>query len=161
MTDTNFISSQPKDKSFAENTEIDSIQWKPSKNGSQYCQLDELGEPVRSQLKEEDKFTTKINGYRYTVKNYEVGWLVFRRDLKDIAGNIKKPYDINNISVGNINEIKIFTLDEANKHLNNNQNSFELFGFDPVKIVNDEIKVVMVKRIGSGSISNGEDNNGK
>jgi hypothetical protein len=161
MTDTSFISSQPKDKSFAENIEVDSILWKRSNNNSQYCRLDELGEPVRSRLKQEDKFTTKINDYRYTVKNYEAGWLVFRRDLKDIAGNIKKCHDINNISVGNINEIKIFTLDEANKHLNNNQNSFELFGFDPVKIVNDEIKVVMVKRIGSGSIYNGEDNNGK
>lgn len=158
MTDANIVSFQPPDESFAEKTvAADSIQWKPSKNGSQYCRLDELDEHTRSQLKLEDKFTTKIDGYRYTVKNYEVGWLVFRRDLGDIAGNIKKSRGYS--SSGNIAEIKVFTLDEANRQLCNNQNSFELFGGDPVKIVNNEIKVVMARRIGSQSSLNGGDSN--
>jgi hypothetical protein len=160
MTDASVVSSKPEDKSFAEKTvAADSIRWKPSKNGSQYCRLDELDEHARSQLKLEDKFTTKIDGYRYTVKNYEVGWLVFRRDLSDIAGNIKKSHEKNYTSSGNIAEIKVFTLDEANKQLCSNQSSFELFGSDPVKVVHDEIKVVMARRIGSTNSLNGEDSN--
>ena len=108
-------------------------------------------------LRQEDKFTITIAGFRYTVKDYNGKWLVFRRDLRDISSNIKKSYD--QTSSVNVIEIKVFTLDEANRQLCNNQNSFEPFGGDPVKIVNNEIKVVMARRIGSGSSLNGEDSN--
>jgi hypothetical protein len=125
--------------------------WRQSKNGSEYCHYIDLQESIRSQLQQEDKFTKTIAGFRYTVKNYDGKWLVFRRDL---AANMKKSYD--QTSSVNVIEIKVFTLDEANMQLRNNQNSFELFGSDPVKVVHDEIKVVMARRIG---LLNGEDNN--
>jgi hypothetical protein len=128
--------------------------WRQSKNGSEYCHYIDLQESIRSQLRQEDKFTTTIAGSRYTVKYYDGKWFVFRRDL---AATMKKYYD--HTGFGNVTEIKVFTLDEANKHLANNQNSYEIFGSDPVKIVNNEIKVVMARRIGYRSSLNGEDNN--
>jgi hypothetical protein len=134
----------------------DQSHWKASQNGSDFCHFKDLQEPIRSQLQQENRFTTTIDSYRYTVKDYDGKWLVFRRDLRDIAGKIKKSHDYT--SSGNVTEIKVFTLDEANKHLSNTQNSFELFGSDPVKIVDSEIKVVMARRIGSGSSLNGEYN---
>jgi hypothetical protein len=135
----------------------DQSPWKASQNASEFCQLDDLQESIRSQLRQEDKFTIKISGFRYTVKDYDGKWLVFRRDLRDIGSNIKKSRGYS--SSGNVIEIKVFTLDEANRQLCNNQNSYELFGSDPVKVVHDEIKVVMARRIGSTSPLNGEDNN--
>ena len=138
-------------------TYYDQSPWKASQNASEFCQLNNLQESIRSQLRQEDKFTTTIAGFRYTVKDYDGKWLVFRRDLKDIAGNVKKSRD--DTSSGNIAEIKVFTLDEANMELYNSQNSFELFGSDPVKVVHDEIKVVMARRTGSTSSLSGEDNN--
>jgi hypothetical protein len=131
--------------------------WKQSQNGSEYCHFIEIHESIRSQLQQEDKFTTTIAGFRYTVKDYDGKWLVFRRDLRDTPRKLKRSYK-NYTSPGNIAEIKVFTLDEANNHLSNNQNSFELFGSDPVKTVNNEIRVVMARRIGSRR-SNGEDSN--
>jgi hypothetical protein len=128
--------------------------WRQSKNGSEYCYYIDLQESIRSQLRQEDKFTATIAGSRYTVKYYDGKWFVFRRDL---AATMKKSYD--HTGSRNVTEIKVFTLDEANKHLSNSQNSFELFGSNPVKIVDNEIKVVMARRIGSGSLSNGEDGN--
>jgi hypothetical protein len=128
--------------------------WRQSKNGSEYCYYIDLQESIRSQLRQEDKFTTTIAGSRYTVKYYNGKWFEFRRDL---AATMKKSYD--HTGSGNVTEIKVFTLDEANKHLTKNQNSYELFGSDPVKIVDNEIKVVMARRIGAGSSLNGEDNN--
>ena len=108
-------------------------------------------------LRQEDKFTITQAGFRYTVKDYDGKWLVFRRDLRDIGSNIKKSCD--QTSSVNVIEIKVFTLDEANMQLCNSQNSFELFGSDPVKIVNNEVKVVMARRTGSTNSLNGEDNN--
>jgi hypothetical protein len=128
--------------------------WRQSKNGSEYCHYIDLQESIRSQLQQEDKFTKTIAGSRYTVKNYDGKWLVFRRDL---AANMEKSYD--QTSSVNVIEIKVFTLDEANMQLCNNQNSFELFGSDPVKVVHDEIKVVMARRIGSTNSLNGENSN--
>ena len=138
-------------------TDYDQSPWIASQNASEFCVLNDVQESIRSQLRQEDKFTITIAGFRYTVKDYDGRWLVFRRDLRDIGSNIKKSRGYS--SSGNVAEIKVFTLDEANRQLCNNQNSFELFGGDPVKIVNNEIKVVMARRIGSGSSLNGEDNN--
>ena len=138
-------------------TYYDQSPWKASQNANEFCQLNDLQESIRLQLRQEDRFTTIIDSYRYTVKDYNGKWLVFRRNLRDIIGNTKKSHDYG--SSKNITEIKVFTLDEANKHLTNDQNSYELFGSDPVKVVHDEIKVVMARRIGSTSSLNGEDNN--
>lgn len=139
------------------NYEDQLLSWNRSQNSSEYCQYYDLPENIRSQLPQEDRFTTTIDNYRYTVKDYDGKWLVFRRDLKDSGGNIKKSRDYT--SSGNIAEIKVFTLDEANMQLCNSQNLFELFGSDPVKIVNNEVKVVMARRIGSTNSLNGEDSN--
>jgi hypothetical protein len=135
-------------------TDYDQSPWIASQNASEFCQMNDVQESIRLQLRQEDRFTTTIDSYRYTVKDYNGKWLVFRRD---IGSNIKKSRGYS--SSGNVAEIKVFTLDEANKQLCNNQNSFELFGGDPVKIVNNEIKVVMARRTGSTSSLNGEDNN--
>jgi hypothetical protein len=143
MTDTNDISLQPKHKSFAENTETDSNQWKTSMNSSQYCRWDELREPDKSQLKQEDKFTKKIDGYRYTVKDYDGKWLVFRRNLEDVkAFNGYK----NSTNSSSISEIKVVPLNEANGYLRSENHEYHIFGNDPVKVIKDEIFVVMSKR---------------
>jgi hypothetical protein len=125
----------------------DQSHWRASQNGSDFCHFKDLQESSRSQLQQENKFTTVIDNHRYTVKEYDGKWLVFRRDLGDIARIPKRSYDRNYTTPRSNIEIKLFTLDEANEHLSDSQNSFELFGSDPVKIVNDEIKVVMVKTL--------------
>jgi hypothetical protein len=113
-------------------------QWRTSQNGSDFCRFEDLKEAIRSRLQQENKFTATIDNYRYTVKDYDGKWLVFRRDLRGTQKSHNKRYR-------NLVEIRVFTLDEANKRLNTDQNSFELFGSDPVKVINNKVCVVMAK----------------
>ena len=55
--------------------------WIQSQNGSEFCHFDDVPQAVRSQLRQEDKYTTTIHGFRYTVKEYDGKWLVFRRNI--------------------------------------------------------------------------------
>jgi hypothetical protein len=123
--------------------------WKESRNDSEYCRLDDLQEEIRSQLRQENKFTTTIADFRYTVKNYEGRWLVFRRNLDKNAGKVKSSYGYKNYS-SRISEIKIIPLNEANGYLQINNSTenceYQIFGSDPIKVINNEVYVVMVKR---------------
>lgn len=121
-----------------------SPQWKQSNNGSEYCSIDDLTEEVRSQVRQEDKYTTTINSFRYTVKDYDGKWLVFRRNIS--MNNVKTTQTQRYIvHANNIHEIKIMTLSEANAYLSIENQEYQLFGSDPVKIINNEVCVVMAK----------------
>jgi hypothetical protein len=117
-------------------------QWIPSQNGSEFCQFSDLSEEMRSQIRQEDKFTLTIDGLRYTVKDYNGKWLVFRRSFNTATKTGNKN------STSNILEIKIMPLVEANSHLQNEKDEYQIFGSDPVKIINNEVYVLMVKRSG-------------
>jgi hypothetical protein len=122
-------------------TDHDQSSWKVSQNASEFCQLDDVQESIRSQLRQEDKFTITLAGFRYTVKDYDGKWLVFRRNLEDV-----KTFSGSKNSKSNIIEIKIVSLSEANSYLRNESNEYHICGNDPVKVVKDEIVVVMAKR---------------
>jgi hypothetical protein len=119
-------------------------QWIQSQNGSEFCQFSDLPDEIRSQLRQEDKYTNTINGFRYTVKDYEGRWLVFRRNIvTDTARTIQPKHYM--IHVNNIHEIKIMSLNEANDYLLNKNQEYQIFSSDPVKIINNEAYVVMAK----------------
>jgi hypothetical protein len=99
-----------------------------------------LPDETRSQLQQVDKYTSTIDGFRYTVKDYEGKWLVFRRNVARTTQ--AKHYMIH---VNNIHEIKIMSLNEANEYLLNKNHEYQIFGSDPVKIINNEAYVVMTK----------------
>jgi hypothetical protein len=117
-------------------------QWIQSQNASEYCQYNNVPEEIRSKLRQEDKFTLMIDGLRYTVKDYDGKWLVFRRNISTTAA---KPNHKSNAS--NILEIKTMPLDEANAHLQNERHEYQIFGSDPVKTINNDVFVLMVKRL--------------
>lgn len=112
----------------------------PSQNDSEFCQFSDLSEEMRAQIRQEDKFTLTIDGLRYTVKDYDGKWLVFRRSFNTATKTGKKN------SPSNILEIKIMPLDEANSHLQSEKDEYQIFSSDPVKIINNEVYVLMVKR---------------
>jgi hypothetical protein len=49
------------------------------------------------------------------------------------------------IHANNIHEIKIMTMGEANTYLSIENHEYQIFGNDPVKIINNEPYVVMAK----------------
>lgn len=116
--------------------------WIQSQNGSEFCHFDGLSEDVRSQLRQEDKYTTTIDGFRYTVKDYEGKWLVFRRNIK-VAKT--RPSSIHNNETPAVVEIKIMSLNEANDCLRRERSEYQIFGSDPMKIINNEVCVIMAK----------------
>jgi hypothetical protein len=117
-------------------------QWVQSQNNSEFCQYNDLPEETRSRLRQEDKFTSTTDGFRYTVKDYNGKWLVFRRNVNAATKTSNK----NNTS--NILEIKIMPLDETNGYLKSESCEYQIFGNDPVKVINNEVYVLMVKRSG-------------
>jgi D-hexose-6-phosphate mutarotase len=119
-------------------------QWIQSQNSSEFCHFGDVPDDVRSQLRQEDKYTTTIHGFRYTVKNYEDKWLVFRRNIS--MNNVKTTQAQHYmIHVNNIREIKIMSLNEANEYIQCENPAYNVFGSDPVKIINNEVCVVMAK----------------
>jgi hypothetical protein len=48
----------------------------------------------------------------------------------------------------NIFEIKITPLGEANGYLQSERHEYQIFGSDPVKIINNDVYILMVKRSG-------------
>jgi hypothetical protein len=92
-----------------------------------------------------------MNGFRYTVKDYDGKWLVFRRNI-EVAKT--RSSSIHNNGTPNIVEIKIMPLSEANDYLRSERPEYQIFGNDPVKIINNDVYVLMVKR--SQLISQGE-----
>lgn len=116
-------------------------QWVQSQNGSDFCHYNDLSEETRLQLRHEDKFTSTIGGFRYTVKDYNGKWLVFRRNFSTVKTSNKSNTD-------NIHEIKIMPLDEANGYLKSESCEYQIFGSDPVKIINNDVYVLMVKLAG-------------
>jgi hypothetical protein len=118
--------------------------WIQSQNGSEFCHIIDLTEDISSQLRQEDKFTTTIDGFRYTVKDYDGKWLVFRRNIS--MNKVKTPQAQRYIiHVNNIQEIKIMPLNEANAYLSIKNQEYQIFGNDPVKIINNEPCVIMAK----------------
>jgi hypothetical protein len=119
-------------------------QWIQSQNGSEFCPFDDLSEELRSNIRQEDKYTTTIHGFRYTVKDYEGKWLVFRRNvsMNTVRTNQAHPYIV---QVNNVREIKIMPLSEANEYLLSKDQEYQIFGCDPVKIINNEPFVIMAK----------------
>ena len=119
-------------------------QWIQSQNDSEFCPFNDLSEDIRSQLRQEDKYTTTIDGFRYTVKDYDGKWLVFRRNvtMNNVRTTQAKHYMVH---VNNIHEIKIMPLSEANEYLSTTNQEYQIFGSDPVKIINNEPCVVMAK----------------
>lgn len=115
-----------------------------TQNDSEFCHFGDVPEDVRSQLRQEDKYTAAIDGFRYTVKNYEDKWLVFRRNISmnTIKTTQAQRYMVH---VNNIHEIKILSLSEANTYLSIGNQEYQIFGSDPVKIINNEPCVVMAK----------------
>jgi hypothetical protein len=111
---------------------------------SEFCYFDEVEEDVRSQLRQEDEYNTTIDGFRYTVKNCEGEWLVFRRS---VSMNTVKTTQVQSyiVRVNNVHEIKIMTLSEANAYLSTGNQEYQIIGSDPVKIINNEVCVVMAK----------------
>jgi hypothetical protein len=122
-----------------------SLKWIQSQNGSEFCQFDDISDEVRSQLRREDKYTIAIYGIRYTVKDYDGKWLVFRRNLG--MNNVKTTNQPKHymIHVNNVHEIKIMPLVEANEYLLSKNQEYQIFGSDPVKIINNDVCVVMAK----------------
>jgi hypothetical protein len=119
-------------------------QWVQSQNGSEFCQYSALPDEIRSQLPQENKSTNTINGIRYTVKDYDGKWLVFRRNISmNNAKSIQAQRYM--IHANNIHEIKIMPLSEANGYLSTANQEYQIFGSDPVKIINNEPCVVMAK----------------
>ncbi len=126
------------------NQDLQLPQWIQSQNGSEFCPFSDLSEDIRSQLRQEDKYTTTIYGFRYTVKNYEDKWLVFRRNIS--MNTVKTtPAQRHMVHVNNIHEIKIMPLSKANAYLSTGNQEYQIFGSDPVKIINNEPCVVMAK----------------
>ena len=123
-------------------TDYDQPSWKVSQNASEFCQLDDVQESIRSQLRQEDKFTITQAGFRYTVKDYNGKWLVFRRNINTATKTGNKS------NTDNIHEIKIMPLSEANNCLQSECREYQIFGSDPVKIINNDVYVLMVKRSG-------------
>ena len=117
-------------------------QWIQSRNGSEFCQYNDLPEEARSHLRQEDKFTLTIDGLRYTVKDYNGKWLVFRRNINTATKTGNKS------NTDNIHEIKIMPLSEANNCLQSECREDQIFGSNPVKIINNDVYVLMVKRSG-------------
>jgi hypothetical protein len=120
-----------------------SSKWKRSQNGSEFCQFEDVSEDIRSKLRQQDRYTTTIDGFRYTVKDYDGKWLVFRRNSS--TNNLKTQTQSYMNHDNNIHEIKIMTLSEANTHLSVENPEYQIFGSDPVKIINNEPCVVMAK----------------
>jgi hypothetical protein len=114
--------------------------WIQSQNGSEFCQFEDVSEDIRSKLRQQDKFTTTADGFRYTVKDYDGKWLVFRRTIGRIVQ--ANHYMIH---ANNIHEIKLMSLDEANDYLQNKNQEYRILGDNPVKIINNEAYVVMAK----------------
>ena len=121
-------------------------QWIQSRNSSEYCQYNDLQEEIRSKLRQEDKFTLAIDGLRYTVKDYNGKWLVFRRNIETSKTRSSSP--IHHSETAAIVEIKVMPLSEANDCLQSERPQYQIFGSDPVKIMNNEAYVLMVKRSG-------------
>jgi hypothetical protein len=119
-------------------------QWIQSQNGSEFCQFADLPEEVKSQLRQQDKYTTLIHGFRYTVKDYEGKWLVFRRNIAKNTVQSTPAMRYTN-HANNVNEIKIMSLNEANKYLASKDQEYQIFGSDPVKIINNEVCIVLAK----------------
>ena len=63
--------------------------WFPYLNGSEFQKWDNLPDEIRSRLRPEHKFTTMIEGFQYTVKEYTGKWLVFRRKLNTTSKTSK------------------------------------------------------------------------
>jgi hypothetical protein len=118
--------------------------WKSSQNGSDFCQFNDLSYETRSQLQQEDKYTNTIDGFRYTVKDYDGKWLVFRRNISMNKVKITQARRYM-VHANNIHEIKIMPLSEANAYLSTANQEYQIFGSDPVKIINNEPCVVMAK----------------
>ena len=123
-------------------TYYDQSSWKASQNASEFCQLNDVQESIRSQLRQEDKFTITQDGFRYTVKDYDGKWLVFRRNINTATKTGNKS------NTDNIHEMKIMPLSEANNCLQSECREYQIFGSDPVKIINNDVYVLMVKRSG-------------
>ena len=119
-------------------------QWIQSQNGSYFCHFGDVSEDVKSQLRQEDKHTTTIDGFRYTVKEYDGKWLVFRRNvsMNTVRTTQAQCYMVH---VNNIHEIKIMPMSEVNAYLSTGNREYQIFGSDPVKIINNEPCVVMAK----------------
>jgi hypothetical protein len=110
-------------------------EWIQSQNGSEFCQVADMSEDIRSQLRQEDKYTTTINGFRYRVKDYDDKWLVFRRDISMSNVKTTQCYMIHENS---IDEIKIMSLSEANTYLSIGNQEYQIFGSNPAKIIDNE-----------------------
>jgi hypothetical protein len=121
-------------------------QWIQSRNGSEFCQYNDLPEDTESKLRQEDKFTLAISGLRYTVKDYNGKWLVFRRNIETSKARSSSP--IHHSETASIVEIKVMPLSEANDCLQSERPEYQIFGSEPVKIMNNEAYVLMVKRSG-------------
>jgi hypothetical protein len=102
-------------------------------------------EASRSKLRQEDKFTLAIDGLRYIVKDYNGKWLVFRRNIE--TGKARSS-PIHDNETAAIVEIKVMPLSETNDCLQSERPEYQIFGSDPVKIINNEAYVLMVKRSG-------------
>jgi hypothetical protein len=136
----NFVNVSWREKKLSKYDQLP--QWVQSQNDSEFCQYNDVPEEIRSQLRQEDKFTLAIGGLRYTVKDYNRKWLVFRRNI-NIATKTS-----NKSNTDNIHEIKIMPLSEANNCLQSECREYQIFGSDPVKIINNDVYVLMVKRSG-------------
>jgi hypothetical protein len=119
--------------------------WIQSQNGSEFCQFDNVSEELRSQLRREDKYTIAIHDIRYTVKDYDGKWLVFRRNLAMNNVKITSQPRRYMIHVYNVQEIKIMSLAEVNEYLLSKNQEYQIFGSDPVKIINNEVCVIIAK----------------
>jgi hypothetical protein len=120
-------------------------QWIQSQNDSEFCQISAVPEEVRSQLRQEDKYTTTISGFRYTVKEYDGKWLVFRRSISTSTKITIAQVPPRRVHANNIHEIKIMSLDEANEYLSSKDQEYKIFGIDPVKSINNEVCVVIAR----------------
>jgi hypothetical protein len=123
------------------------LPWKVSQKGSIYCMWQNLPGDIRSQLKQEDSFEMKLDGFYYHVKrNGDGSCIVFRNNAaKDNKNGFRTGQPFMKRPEYRMVEIQILPVDEANKLLASS-NQFEVIGSDPIKVVNEQFFAVIGKK---------------
>jgi hypothetical protein len=118
--------------------------WKQSKKGAIYCMWNDLRDDLKTQLKEEHRFQTRIGQFHYYVlKTDEGSYLVFRNPKPE--NESQRNHYFSDKPQNSVRELKVLPLEEANMLLQSSD-EYLLIGNDPLKVVNGHFFAILGKR---------------
>jgi hypothetical protein len=148
MSSSSNNNSQASSSSSSSSSTITSVQapWRQSQKGSIYCRWGNLPEDVKLQLKQEDKYQITIGEDHYAVKqNEDGGFIVFKNTKTEYEARRQQQQQyFGKRPTYRTVQVQILPIEQANQLLSNKD--FELFGTDPIKIVNGQFFAVVGKK---------------